>query len=73
MDGNSRNTVPRYALRPAEAARSIGISERKFWTLIKDEIGPPTMKLGRVTLVPVEGLSRWLKDQSAIEQSNDLA
>ena len=49
------------AVRPAQAARMLGISERKLWELTnRREI--PHAKLGRATLYRVADLEQWLAD-----------
>lgn len=59
--GNAVSGV--LALRPREAARVLGISERLLWSLTnRGEI--PHLKLGRATLYPVAQLQRWLDDRS---------
>lgn len=51
------------ALRPREAARSLGISERLLWSLTnRGEI--PHLKLGRATLYPVDQLQQWLRERA---------
>jgi hypothetical protein len=54
----------RLALRPEEAARALGISERTLRRL-----GPrlPRIHDGGVVLYPVEGLRRWLQEQAEVE------
>ncbi len=54
----------RLALRPKEAARALGICERKLWELTKrDEI--PYVKLGKAVLYPVDALRDWLAKRAA--------
>lgn len=48
------------ALRPVQAAKALGISERSLWQLTHDG-HVPHLKLGRVTLYPVDQLRVWLK------------
>ena len=49
------------AVRPTQAARMLGICERKLWELTnRGEI--PHAKLGRATLYRVADLDRWLAD-----------
>ena len=54
---------PRLALRPREAAQSLGISERTLWGLTADG-AIPFFKLGRLTLYPVDGLREWLAEKA---------
>ena len=61
------------ALRPKDAAESLGISERLLldWT---HEYGVPHVRLGRVLLYPVEDLREWLRVRARVEhQSFGLA
>lgn len=55
------------ALRPREAARALGVSERWLWDQTKaGEI--PCTKVGRVTLYPREMLEEWLRRRAAQQQ-----
>ena len=59
-------TAP-MALRPREAARTLGVSERWLWEKTKaGEI--PCTKVGRVTLYPREMLEEWLRRRAAQHQ-----
>ena len=61
------------ALRPKDAAKALGISERLLldWT---HEYGLPHVRLGRVLLYPVEDLREWLRVRARVEhQSFGLA
>jgi len=54
---------PRLALRAAEAAESLGISERLLWS--KTNAGEvPHIRIGRAILYPVDGLRNWLHQQA---------
>jgi len=56
-------TAP-MALRPREAARALGVSERWLWGKTKTgEI--PCLKAGRCTLYPVAMLEEWLRTRAA--------
>ncbi len=54
--------VPRLALRPEEAAASIGVSRSFFFAEVLPELR--VVRLGRVRLIPVPELERWV-DQHA--------
>lgn len=55
------------ALRPREAARTLGVSERWLWEKTKfGEI--PCVKAGRCTLYPVTLLEEWLRRRAAEQQ-----
>lgn len=68
---NARPAAPRLALRPREAARALGISERTLWSLTQDaRTGIPHMRVGRCVVYPVDGLQKWLAEQAGgAEQS----
>lgn len=60
-------TAP-MALRPREAARALGVSERWLWEQTKaGEI--PCTKVGRVTLYPRVMLEEWLRRRAAQQQA----
>lgn len=50
-------------LRPREAARALGISERKLWGLTKDG-KIPFVRFGKAVRYPRHLLLRWLEEQS---------
>jgi len=57
----------RLALRPKEAARALGISDRLLWT--KTNMGEiPHVRIGKRVLYPVAELQLWLAEQAAMEQ-----
>jgi hypothetical protein len=58
---NGRLEVPRLALTPDEAARSIGTSRDYF-----DDHVKPELRRGRKVLVPVRELEAWLARSAAI-------
>ena len=59
-----RRDVPRLALRPAEAAASLGMSVSLFYETVLPDIR--TVQAGpRTRLIPVAELHRWLDEQAA--------
>lgn len=50
------------ALRPREAARLLGISERTLWQLTHDR-RIPCAKIGRIRLYSRAALERWLAER----------
>ncbi|MDY7109449.1 MAG: helix-turn-helix domain-containing protein [Planctomycetota bacterium] len=57
--------VPRLALRPAEAARALGISRRKLWSITANRTsGIPVVRFGQTVLYPVSELRTWLAQQA---------
>ncbi len=55
----------RLALRPKEAAQALGIGERTLRNILPEL---PHVRVGGVVLLPVEGLRRWLEEQSKTER-----
>lgn len=56
--------VPRFGLRPAEAAKALGISERKLWEITADQSsGIPHVRLNRTIIYPARELQDWLAQQ----------
>jgi len=56
----------RLALRPAEAARALGIGERTLRQLLPTL---PHVRAGGTVLLPVDGLRRWLEEEAKVEKS----
>lgn len=51
------------AMRPATAARAIGVCERTLWSLTqRGEI--PHLRLGNIVLYPTAPLLRWLEERT---------
>jgi excisionase family DNA binding protein len=65
----------RLALRPAEAAKALGISPRTLWSLTRDG-HIPCVRLGggkrHIVLYPVAALQTWLDSQAAASDADDL-
>ena len=56
---------PRLALRPQAAAKALGISERKLWSLTADQTsGIPVIRWGKCVVYPVRELADWLTQQA---------
>jgi len=55
--------IPTLALRPREAAKALGISERALWGFTADG-KIPCVTVGRAKLYPIELLQKWLRDQA---------
>ena len=51
----------RLALRPAEAARALGLSERALRALLPQL---PVVRAGGAVLIPVEQLREWLQERA---------
>ena len=54
---------PVLALRPADAARALGIGVRKLWELTNRGL-VPHVRLGRAVVYPISELEKWLASQA---------
>ncbi len=54
----------RLALRPAEAAETLGISERKLREMLPEL---PCVRHGGAVMIPVSALRDWLLDAARVE------
>jgi len=52
-----------FALRPREAAKALGVSERTLWTWTRQR-AIPHVRRGKTILYPVDMLRRWLDEQT---------
>lgn len=52
------------ALRPAEAAKMLGIGQTLLWTWTNQRRIPHT-RIGRAVVYPVAALEKWLAEQAA--------
>ena len=58
------------ALRPREAAKALGVSERSLWEWThRGEI--PHVRVGRSVLYPVDGLRDWLNRRAETVKGGD--
>ena len=55
--------VPRLALRPEEAAEALGVSRSFFFERVLPQLR--VVRCGRVRLVAVSELQRWLEQNAA--------
>ena len=61
----------KLALRPAEAAKALSISERLLWDWThQGDI--PHLRIGRTVLYPVHLVEEWLAKQSQSSNGGDL-
>lgn len=51
------------SLRPVDAAKALGVSERLLWTWTREH-WVPHVRIGKVVLYPVAELQRWLADNT---------
>jgi len=62
--------TPCLAMRPREAAKALGISERLLWQWTHKGI-VPHIRQGKVTLYPVDTLREWLRKRSETSFGSD--
>jgi len=62
---NSTNTLP-IALRPKDAAKALGIGQRKLWELTHPRGPIPCVRVGCCVLYPYHLLQAWLAEQAAM-------
>jgi excisionase family DNA binding protein len=60
--------APILALRPREAARALGISDRTLWQLTADGV-VPFVRLRKAILYPVDALRSWLEQARQQQQA----
>ena len=62
-------TPPPLALRPREAARALGIGERKLWEITADQAsGIPHVRFGRRIVYPAHLLQQWLAEKASTKR-----
>jgi len=68
-------SVEPLALRPREAARAMGISERTLWGLTAPRGPIPCVRIGkgkrRTVLYPVANLQAWMSLRAEAEKAGD--
>ncbi len=60
----SKNAVPPLALRPKDAAKALGIGQRKLWELSQPRGPIPCVRVGSCVLYPIAQLEKWLAEQA---------
>jgi len=63
-------TKPALALRPREAAKALGVSERLLWDWTHHG-DVPHVRIGRTILYPVDALRDWLKRQAELAKGGE--
>jgi len=58
--------TPCLALRPREAARALGISERTLWSWTRAGI-VPHIRQGKTVLYPTSTLTAWLDERAKMK------
>ena len=64
-DQEPLHLADRLALRPAEVARALGLSERSVRQILPEL---PHTRIGTAVVVPVDELRRWLRDRAQQER-----
>ena len=67
---DSNGTAPKLLLSALEAAVAIGVSERKFWEMVKEGELPKPIRVGRKSLWSVEELREWIRQKKAAPANN---
>ena len=62
--------TPCLAMRPREAAKALGISERLLWEWT-DRGVVPHVRMGKRIMYPVDSLRDWLRRQAQKNAGND--
>lgn len=62
--------TPCLSMRPREAAKALGISERLLWEWTDRGI-VPCVRMGKAILYPVDVLRDWLKNQTQLASAKD--
>jgi excisionase family DNA binding protein len=63
LNPNSERPIPCLSLRPREAAKALGVSERTLWDWTQRG-DVPHVRRGKAILYPVDALRRWLNEQA---------
>lgn len=71
MRTNIPTTPDPLALRLKDAARAMGIGQRKLWALTQPRGPIPAVKIGTCVVYPVDGLRKWLADEAAKAASHE--
>jgi excisionase family DNA binding protein len=72
MTPESLATSPNLSLRPREAAKALGVSERLLWQWTHHG-DIPHVRIGRTILYPVDSLRDWLTRQADVAKRSDDA
>ena len=70
MKDSGKKMADRLALRPKEAAASLGIGEKTLRKWMKDE-GLPFLRLDGVVLIPRGDLERWMEGRVGSERRTE--
>ena len=62
---SERATPERLALRPAELARALGLSERTVRQILPEL---PHVRIGTAVVIPIDQFLEWLRDRAQQEK-----
>lgn len=62
--------TPCLALRPREAAKALGVSERLLWDWIRQGTVPHA-RIGGVVVLPTDSLRDWLQRQAQTDRGGE--
>ena len=63
MKTEKDTTTPGLAMRPRDAAKALGVSERLLWDWTHHG-DIPHLKIGRTILYPVDAVRTWLENKA---------
>ncbi len=69
MESNDTQ-IPVLALRPRDACKALGVSQRTLWTWTRRGL-VPYIRVGRCVLYPTSALQDWLSQQATAGQPLD--
>lgn len=70
LSAKAEPETPCLAMRPREAAKALGVSERLLWEWT-DRGVVPHIRVGRAILYPVDSLREWLKQGAQATAAED--
>jgi hypothetical protein len=65
VHGDTNNATRPIGLRPRDAAKTIGLSERKLWALTAPRGPIPCARIGTCRVYRLADLDRWLATEAA--------
>ncbi|NLS95897.1 MAG: helix-turn-helix domain-containing protein [Planctomycetaceae bacterium] len=72
-DEQHESPIPRLALRPREAAESLGISEKGLWQITSPRGSIPCVRVGSRVMYFRHQLERWADEQAAQQATESEA
>lgn len=68
-DSEPPPAVPRLALKPYEAAKSLGVSEKTLWSFTVPRGSLPCIRIGSRVLYATHQLQQWLDSEATRHQA----